>query len=311
MNTAMPETQTYRSMISTEADRLEAGILRERLMAYALQRLTRADAEDVVQQALCEGLASSRLPETTKERTAWLMAIMKNKIADTFRERRHSPLAEAPAMEGLRTTPAGQWEAREVLRDIVAKAHPDEQRTLSWLAKEHAGDALETIAAEERLEAPTLRKRVSRLRQVLRARYLLPAAAVLALLGFALSRTEAPFGPQAITPDTVSLKPATKISEITGNWRIERVEPASNVSASDQTLMLAASRGKLDVTSTSVTLTVAKSHPLRVVDLSDGRLRVRANDGSIHVVTAQLAPDGSLVIEGNEGRFKGKVWLRK
>lgn len=64
-------------------------------------------------------------------------------------------------MPFVRWSPAAQWESREVLRDIVAKAHPDERRTLSWLAKEHAGDALESIAAEERLEAPTVRKRVS------------------------------------------------------------------------------------------------------------------------------------------------------
>lgn len=74
--------------------------------------------------------------------------------------------------------------------------------------------------------------------------------------------------------------------------------------------MLGASRGHLDVTSSSVTLTLAKGHPLhQVVDLTDGRLRVRANDGSIHVVRATVAPDGSLVVEGNEGRFKGRAWL--
>ena len=29
----------------------------------------------------------------------------------------------------------------------------------------------------------------------------------------------------------------------------------------------------------------------------------------IHVVDAQVASDGSLVIVGHEGRFRGRVWL--
>ena len=279
------------------------------LLSYAGRRLPAQEAEDVVQQALCEGLASERLPDTVNERGAWLMAILKHKIADTFRERRPVLTADGEVQDIQRVTPAGQWEAREVLRDIVANAHADDKRTLSWLAQEHAGDALEAIAAEERLEAPMVRKRVSRLRQVLRARYLLPAAALALLAGFVLLREDGLLGKSAIMPDQATLRPATKISEITGNWKVQRVEPSSSVAAGDQALMLGASQGKLDVTSSKVTLTLAKSHPLQVVDLAEGRLRVRANDGSIHVVRAQVAPDGSLVIEGSEGRFKGRAWL--
>lgn len=292
----------------------EAETLRASLLGYARRRLPSHEAEDVVQQALCEGLASERLPASVVERSAWMMAVLKHKIADVFRERRPLQLESGAHRDIQRVTPSEQWEAREVLRNIVESARKEERETLSWLVQEHAGDPLESIARRERIEAPTLRKRVSRLRQVLRARYLLPAAALLAVVAYAAGQRDllSPPAPEQaiIKPDLTGLRPATKISEITGTWRIEQVEPAGNVATGDQMLMTGAQRGKLEVTSARVVLTLARSHPLQVVDLADGRLRVRSSDGAVHVVSAQVAPDGSLVVEGNEGRFRGRAVLK-
>lgn len=93
-------------------------------------------------------------------------------------------------------------------------------------------------------------------------------------------------------------------------WSIDGIDPAASVSMSDQALMHAAGRGRLAVTGNRAVLTLVHMHSIDVVSLDNGALKVRAPDGSIHNVAAKVGPNGTLVLDGNEGRFQGRAWLR-
>ena len=113
-----------------------------------------------------------------------------------------------------------------------------------------------------------------------------------------------------IRPDEALLKPAMQVSELSGLWSVDGIEPASNVPLGDKALMHAASRGRLAVTGHRAVLTLVHMHSIDVVELSNGALKVRAPDGSLHSLNAKVGPNGTLVLDGNEGRFQGRAWLR-
>ncbi len=91
------------------------------LFGYALRRVDRSDvAEDLVQDTL---VAALRAQDTFSNRSAvrtWLVSILRNKIADHFRQASHRPATNGLAIDDLPET-----------QDFVARGHW--QRTLgSW-----------------------------------------------------------------------------------------------------------------------------------------------------------------------------------
>src|SRR4051812_551180 len=66
-------------------DRLADSGLRSVLLRHAKRSLPTADAEDVVQQALCDAMAARRQPGQNAEVAPWLMTILKRRICDWFR----------------------------------------------------------------------------------------------------------------------------------------------------------------------------------------------------------------------------------
>jgi DNA-directed RNA polymerase specialized sigma24 family protein len=163
-------------------------------------RVPAADVDDIVQAALTEALAAETAPEDAEEIRRWVFGIARHKVADWYRARRREvpleleSLGEPPVRPPL-PADAGADAAADVAadaNDLLRWAErelpdgPENARTLQWLLREGQGESLEAIAAEESLEPPRVRQRVSRLRRHFRARWALQAAALAALVAVAI-----------------------------------------------------------------------------------------------------------------------------
>lgn len=162
---------------------LSAKLQRE-LLAVVRRRVPASDVDDVVQSVLCDALAAERQPEAG-DVPRWIMGIARHKIADHHRRaRREEPreIVDASLSDPI--------EARQLLRAVLASSPTDgdKGRTFGWLLREGEGEKLKDIAREERLAPEVVRKRVSRLRGALRARWVLVAAS-LALFALVWART--------------------------------------------------------------------------------------------------------------------------
>jgi RNA polymerase sigma factor (sigma-70 family) len=192
--------------------RLEAPDLHRVVRDYARRRIDAQEVDDVVQSVFEAALASERLPEDDTELRRWLVGVARFKIADLYRRRgRERPTDALDQLESK----GDSLEDRELMRWAERTAlgsGPDAARTLQWMAREGDGEKLEHIAAEERLPAPTVRKRVSRMRRLIRDRWALELAAATALLVLLVylltrgSRTPEPpeAHPEPPKPDTSS-----------------------------------------------------------------------------------------------------------
>jgi RNA polymerase sigma factor (sigma-70 family) len=174
MSTAMPEVRPV--------DRLGAPETRRFLNDFVKRRVGESHVDDIVQTVLVNALESDNIPASESELRRWLTGIAKHKIADLHRksgrERPEELLeieAPAPPIEERLMT---EWAEKQV------NTSKDATRTLEWMAREGEGEKLEHIAAEERIEAATVRQRVSRMRRWMKERWLaeLAAAAVLGVL---------------------------------------------------------------------------------------------------------------------------------
>jgi DNA-directed RNA polymerase specialized sigma24 family protein len=153
------------------------------------RRVPSSEVEDLVQSVLCEALAAGSIPPDRSEISRWVMGIARHKVADYHRGAGRRTRLEDPtpgedgrlaAVEGVIVDPA---EERDLLRRVLAASEGSAERVrmLEWMVREHQGDCLARIAEEERLPAPVVRKRLSRFRSQLRARWLLAAAAIIGL----------------------------------------------------------------------------------------------------------------------------------
>jgi RNA polymerase sigma factor (sigma-70 family) len=161
--------------------------------------LPAADVGDVVQATLTEALAADSAPDDEEEIRRWVFGIARHKVIDWYRSRRREvPLdVEAPE-EAAAGAPRVGVPAPEATADAANVASllrwaerelpegPENARTLQWLLREGEGETLEAIAAEEAVEPPRVRQRVSRLRRHFRARWALQAAALAALVAIAI-----------------------------------------------------------------------------------------------------------------------------
>ncbi len=163
---------------------LSAPETRRFLNDFVKRRVNASDADDVVQTVLCDALQAARIPDTNTEMRRWLTGIARHKIADLHRKAGREQPSELPDIE----SPPAPVEERQMAEwaEEQAKQSKDAERTLRWMAREGEGEKLEQIAAEEKVEAATVRQRVSRMRRWMKERWLaeLAAVAMLALAGF-------------------------------------------------------------------------------------------------------------------------------
>jgi DNA-directed RNA polymerase specialized sigma24 family protein len=175
--------------------------VRRLLVDFVSRRVSRDDAEDVVQTVLCEALAAPVIPGEREELRRWLVGIARHKVADFHRRSAREKVVDPPEPEA----PPPPLEARSLAgwaEKQVAGNH-DGARTLAWMAREGEGEKLESIAADERLPAERVRQRVSRLRRFMKQRWLaeLAAAAALAVAAIvAWSVLRGRDAPEAVLP---------------------------------------------------------------------------------------------------------------
>lgn len=157
--------------------------LRRELIAMVRRRVPSDEVDDIVQATLTEALSASSAPDSIDELRRWIWGIARHKVADLHRKKKHVSADELPETPGDDTREAR--EARDLLRWAESELPEGEnaQQTLGWLLREGEGEKLEHIAEAERLPAPRVRQRVTRLRQHFRARWQAQLAAVATLVG--------------------------------------------------------------------------------------------------------------------------------
>jgi DNA-directed RNA polymerase specialized sigma24 family protein len=191
---------------------LASPLLRRKLTALVSRRVPSEAAEDVVQSVLCDALAAD--PPERDALGKWLFGIARHKVADFHRRSKHWDQEIEVLVE------PDPIEARDILQRAIAIA-PD-RHALEWIVRVESGERFEDIAREERIPAPAVRKRVSRLRRVLRAALLVAAALTIVLV--ARMRAVEPIAPEPTPGGTLD-----------GRWRVVsvdcRTESASCIAA--------------------------------------------------------------------------------
>jgi len=153
---------------------------RAALLAMVRRRVPPGEADDVVQAALAEAVAAADRPRDPAGLRRWIWGVARHKIADFHRRARREDVGDVPEQVAVPSPDA----ERDLLRWAVGELPPgaDAQRTFAWLLREGEGEKLDAIADDERLPAPQVRQRVSRMRRLLRARWAQLVAAGLAAL---------------------------------------------------------------------------------------------------------------------------------
>ncbi len=140
------------------------------LGAHVRSRVPASDAEDVVQSVLADALAGAS-PEDGDALRRWIFGVARNKIADYYRRTRRELPSDAQDDDAAPSS--GRAGARDLLLWAEGELPPgsDAKRTFEWMLREGEGEKLESIAETEKVPAPRVRKRVSRMREHFRARW--------------------------------------------------------------------------------------------------------------------------------------------
>lgn len=157
--------------------------LRSALVAMVRRRVPERDVEDIVQTALAEAFESPHAPADAEALRRWLFGVAKNKVVDYHRKRGRETfevpeISEEPA-------PHAESDLLRWAKDRLPEGD-DAHTTLDWMLREGEGEKLEAIAEAERLPAPRVRQRVSRLRRHFRTHWA-KEVALLAALGVAIT----------------------------------------------------------------------------------------------------------------------------
>ena len=150
---------------------LEVHIASLRRYARALLRNNRADAEDLVQEALTRAIARSDTFKAGTNLRAWLFTILHNVHVNQVRSKAARPdEVDVDAVESKLVTPARQ-EERVELREMMRALDelPEEQRKVLLLV---ALEGLKYEEVAEMLGVPigTVMSRLSRAREAVRAK---------------------------------------------------------------------------------------------------------------------------------------------
>jgi hypothetical protein len=206
---------------------------------------------------LCDALAAPKLPSEPTELRRFLCVLARNKIADFHRRVQKVGYSSESSCEEIGVAPSSM-EARSLLARVVDATSPRDRETLEWMVREHEGEQLAEIAEEVGLPAPTVRKRVSRLRRALRARWAHALLVIVAVGGAAAAARQAGREDVAsITADPAVSASAGVIVAAQGNWHI-----------ADDYKLVHSSRGTIDTSAVDVSIDgrrVVVSGPLGVI----------------------------------------------
>lgn len=159
------------------------GDFRNVLFAVLKRRLPIADAEDVAQATLTEALTSQTFPKDEEAQKRWLWGVARHKVADHYRRTKREVPHDSDVNE-----PATEPSDADLLTWAEKLLPPgqDARQTLEWLLREGDGEDLAAIAESEKIPAPRVRKRVSRMREHFRVHWK-KEAALMAALGIVLA----------------------------------------------------------------------------------------------------------------------------
>ena len=153
--------------------------LRSALVAMVRKRVPESEVEDIVQATLADAIESPHAPKDSESLRRWIFGVAKNKVVD-YHRRAGRETFEMPEVAGK---PAPHAEA-DLLRWAEKHLPPGDENktTLDWMLREGEGEKLEWIAETEKVPAPRVRQRVSRLRRHLKSHWQ-KEVALLAALG--------------------------------------------------------------------------------------------------------------------------------
>lgn len=228
--------------------------VRRGLTALLRRRVPGQEVDDLAQTILCDALASSSIPSDPEELRRWLIGIARHKIADYHRRtaRRDARSDGEAPLASCASAPAA-FEEREVLHRLLgALESRRDAETMEWLVREHGGERLADIAAENGLPATAVRQRVSRLRRALRSRYAGAAFVLLLFVGAAtalgISRSRSIDRPApAVTPivpdcpvppvridERNQPAPAPLLERVQGDWVVQTVTPERELTEAER-----------------------------------------------------------------------------
>lgn len=166
-------------------DLLGSAEMRDLVLRIVRKRVPEAEVEDLVQTVLCDAVAARNMPEKQNDVRRWLVGIARHKVADMYRQRSRAQHVALP--EQLEGKPPPH-EAREWASwaDKQTEGDNEAKRTLGWMAREGGGEKLAHIAEDEQLPPAQVRQRVSRLRRLMRRRWVAELAAVAGVGAMAL-----------------------------------------------------------------------------------------------------------------------------
>jgi DNA-directed RNA polymerase specialized sigma24 family protein len=185
------------------------------LARVARRKVDRSDVDDVVQATLLEILSANETPATSEETRRFAFFVVRQKIADVHRRRARDQRINTDL--GAVTASASTTEPSDFVR-WVHRIVPEKdavERTLGWMVREAEGEALADIARAERMPATAVRQRVSRLRRLLRERWVRDVGAmalVLLTIGLGWVLRRSPQADIAKTPDVSVVARATSTS---------------------------------------------------------------------------------------------------
>lgn len=139
--------------------------LRAALVAMVKKRVPESEVEDIVQQALTEALESPHAPQETEAFRRWIFGVTKHKVID-YHRRAGRETFDLPEVAGNAAPHVEADMLRWAARNIPEGT--ENEKTLDWMLREGEGEKLESIAASEKMPAPRVRQRVSRLRRHLK-----------------------------------------------------------------------------------------------------------------------------------------------
>jgi DNA-directed RNA polymerase specialized sigma24 family protein len=305
--------------------------LRSGLTALLRRRVPLQEVDDIAQTVLADALAANRVPTDPEELRRWLTGIARHKIADYYRRAARAQVDEGQ-VDAAFVEPTA-FEEREVLHALLGEQRSRrEAETMEWLIREHSGERLADIAAENELPAPVVRKRVSRLRRALRSRWtaVMGFAAVLTGLCVMGLVTSDPVGEGAIAPDpsvatpNAPAAPTDLASRAEGAWVVRAIQPNRTLSPVEQRIVDAeAMNAKVSVHGKRITLeshSGAYKMTFQVTrfeknpkDPSRARVVVKNDSGLVETAEVVLVEgeETRLEVTVRDPRLGGKVILRR
>lgn len=173
------------SVSEGRAERLGSTELRRLIEGMVRRKVPESEVEDLVQTVLVDALASDGVPDDDESLRRWVAGITRHKVADYHRRGKRGKQVELPEQLAGDEPPISAREWARWATDQAAD-DPEAQRTLDWMAREGGGEKLAHIAADEKVPAPQVRQRVSRLRRWMKERWAAELAAVAAVVLLAL-----------------------------------------------------------------------------------------------------------------------------